>query len=290
MIDMTPAANSSTSPVAPPSGVPKSVMIASGIQMLGAMSLIGLLFFEWVQGGNTGLDGSGGGGFGVLALLTAVVTLVAATRGLRGRSAERPILGANQLAIILAIALFFSNLVFLWVFRTGGAPKWVYVVGNLLVYSGVVGLFAAQAEQPEPLDDSKVRIVGAAMVGLGIAIALAPALEYTKLGSRTLTGYEPGAPRIGVLLLLLGGITVFIGMKRAVGGASYADIGPYVLWPHVTIGLGIISAAPALAWMISGLWGNDFDPGIGVYLSIILGGALSAVGWFEASKRGASGR
>lgn len=290
MTDVVTPADSLTSPAAAVSGVSKMIVIASGIQLVGATALVVLLFLEWVRGGNTGLDGGGGGGFGILTLLTAGVTLFAATSALRGRSTERPILGVNQLAMILAFALFFANLVFLWVFRTGGAPKWVYVVGNLLIYSGVVGLFASKPDQPAPLDDSRVRSIGAVMVALGLAIAVAPALEYTKLGSRTLTGYQPGAPRIGVLLLILGGITVFIGMKRVVGGASYSDIGPYVLWPHVTIGLGVIATAPAFAWMISGLWGNDFDPGFGVYVSIVLGVALSALGLFEASKRNARGR
>jgi hypothetical protein len=270
-------------------GVTKPAIITASVQIVAAGVIVVLLFLEWVRVGKVGLDGNGGGGFGVLALITALVALYVAVQTLRGRRVERSLLGPSQLASMLAIALFTSNLVFLWVFRTGGAPKWIYVVANVLIYVSVVGLFAPKAVLPEPLGDAGVRRIGAATALLGLVIALAPALPYTELGSRTLTGYEPGAPRIGVLLLIMGGITVFIGLQRALRGSSYADLGPYVLWPHVTIGLGVICTAPAFSWLISGWWGNDFNPGVGVYVSFVLGVGLTALGFFEAAKRGVRG-
>lgn len=270
-------------------GLTKPVLITTVLRIVASAVIVLLLFLEWVRGGNIGLAGNGGGGFGVLALITVIVTLVAAAQTLSGRRADRPLIGVNQLATMLAIALFFSNLVFLWVFRTGGAPKWIYVAANLLIYVSVVGLFASKPTQPAPLDDTQVRGIGVATVVLGVAIALAPALPYTELGSRTLTGYQPGAPRIGVLLLLVGGAAVYIGAHRIVRGAAHADLGPYVLWPHVNIGLGVIATAPAFAWLVSGLWGNDFNPGVGVYVSLVFGIALIALGFFEGAKRGARG-
>lgn len=290
MVDLAESVSGTVSaPSDDEGGLTKPALITASLQIVGAAAILVLLFLEWVRVGNLGLEGNGGGGFGVLALITALVTLYAGTQTLRGRRVERPLLGPSQLAAILAIALFASNLVFLWVFRTGGAPKWVYIFANVLIYVSVVGLFAPKAALPEPLDDAGVRRIGAATVVFGVAIALAPALPYTDLGSRTVTGYEPGAPRIGVLLLIMGGITVFIGLQRALRGSSYADLGPYVLWPHVTIGLGVICAAPAFAWLISGWWGNDFNPGSGAYASFVLGVGLTALGFFEAAKRGARG-
>ncbi|MFK8025540.1 MAG: hypothetical protein AB8G26_16395 [Ilumatobacter sp.] len=270
-------------------GVSKVVLITAALQIIASLGMILLLFLEWVKGGNIGLSGNGGGGFGILALITALVALYAAAQAVRGKSSERSLIGANQMTMILAIALFFSNLVFLWVFRTGGAPKWIYVTSNLVIYVSVVGLFASKPDTPEPLDDGEVRRIGVATVVLGALIALAPALAYTELGSRTLTGYEPGAPRIGILLLLVGAATIYVGAQRIVGGAAHADMGPYVLWPHVNIALGIIATAPAFAWTVSGLWGNDFDPGYGVYVSLLFGFALTGLGFYEAAKRGARG-
>ncbi len=130
---------------------------------------------------------------------------------------------------------------------------------------------------------------GIAITVLGLLIALAPALEYTKLSSRTFTGYEPGAPRIGVLLLLVGGITMLFGIQRMMRDVSWGDIGPYVLAPHSTIGLGVLALGAPMAWTISGLWGSDFDPGIGSYLSVLLAILLIAVGVVEARARGARG-
>ncbi len=267
----------------------RSVRIASIIQIAGATLLLGLLTQEWVRGGRTGLSGNGGGGFGVLALVTSLVVLYAAVQGLRGRRTETAIVGPNQLGTALAVSLFFSNLVFLWVFNTGGAPKWVYVGANAVAYAGIIGMFSVRAEKPAPLADATVRALGLATVVLGLAAAAAPLLEYTKLSSVTFTGYEPGAPRIGLLFLLVGGFTVFYGVHRIVRGAAMADLGPYVLLPHATIGLGVLATAPALAWMISGLWGNDFDPGVGVYVNVVAGFGLLALGLLEAAKRSARG-
>ena len=274
------------------SGVPpltKSVRIASIIQMCGAGLLIVLLFLEWVRGGRTGLEGNGGGGFGVLALLAALVVLYAAVQGLRGRRVETKLFGPNQLGIALSLSVFTSNLVFLWVFTTGGAPKWVYVASNVMVYSSILGLFSVRSEKPPPLPDQTIRGLGAATAALGLVIGAAPLLEYTKLSSISFTGYEPGAPRIGILLLLIGALTVFYGVHRVIRGSRMTDLGPYALWPHATMGLGVLATGPALAWVISGLWGGDFDPGIGAFVNLIAGVALIGVGIFEAAKRAAKG-
>lgn len=272
-----------------PAVIGRAARIASGVQVAGALLLLVLLALEWVRGGRTGLEGNGGGGFGVLALLTALVVLVAAGSALLGRRAETRLVGPNQLAIVLGLALFTSNLVFLWVFTTGGAPKWVYVASNAIVYAGIVGLFSARPTKPEPLPDRSIKVLGLATALLGLAVAAAPLSAYTVLSSVTFTGYEPGAPRIGLLLLFVGGLTVFYGVHRLVRGERMADLGPYVLWPHATMGLGVLATAPALAWLVSGLWGPDFDPGLGVYLSVLAGLCLVGVGAFEAVKRDVRG-
>lgn len=277
-----------TTPAADPD-VSKPLRISSIVRIVTAVLLLLLLTQEWVQGGNTGLEGGGGGGFGILTLITAVVVLYASVQALRGRRAETRIFGPNQLAIALTVTLFFANMVFLWVFRTGGAPKWVYVAGNVALYAGIVGLFAVNPTKAEPVDDRSARAYGIAMTVVGVLIAAAPTLGYTDLGSRTLTGFEPGAPRIGIALLLFGAIVVFIGLHRVGGGVGFADLGPYVLLPHVTMQLGIVATGIPAAWMISGLWGNDFDPGIGVYASVLLGVALILVGAHEAKRRNAPG-
>ncbi len=274
-------------PLVPP--VTRSVRIAAGVQIVGAVLLLVLLALEWVRGGRTGLEGNGGGGFGVLTLLTAIVVLYAAIQGLRGQRSVTRIVGPNQAAIVLAASLFFSNLVFLWVFNTGGAPKWVYVGANAITYAGILGLFSTRADIPDPLPDRMIRALGGATVAAGLAIAAAPFLAYTELSSVTFTGYEPGAPRIGILLLLVGGVTVFYGLHRVIRGQRMADVGPFVLWPHATMGLGVLATAPALAWLISGLWGNDFDPGAGVYASVVAGLALVATGAYEAGRRSVKG-
>lgn len=267
----------------------KSVRIASGVQIAGATLLLVLLFLEWVRGGRIGLQGNGGGGFGLLALATAVVVLYAAIQGLRGQRTETRILGPNQVAIALALSLFFSNLVFLWVFTTGGAPKWVYVASNAIVYASILNLFSVTPSRPEQLEDQQVRILGGVTVACGVLIAVAPLLTYTKLSSISFTGYEPGAPRIGLLFLIIGGITVFYGLHRLIGGQKLPDLGPFVLLPHATMGLGILATAPALAWLISGLWGSDFDPGVGVYLSVVAGVLLFVTGLYEANRRAVKG-
>lgn len=269
--------------------VTKSVMIASGVQIAGAVLLIVLLFLEWVRGGRIGLQGNGGGGFGVLALVTSLVVLYAAVQGLRGQRSETKLLGPNQLAIALALSLFLSNLVFLWVFSTGGAPKWVYVASNAIVYASILNLFSVSPDRPEQLEDGHVRMIGGLTVLCGLVVAAAPLLTYTRLSSVSFTGYEPGAPRIGLLFLIIGGLTVFYGMHRMLKGRSFGDLGPFVLLPHATMGLGVLATAPALAWMISGLWGSDFDPGVGVYVSVLAGLSLFATGLVEARRRAAKG-
>lgn len=267
----------------------KPLLISGCIRIVGSVVLVFLLTQEWVRGGRTGLEGNGGGGFGILTAVTAVVTLVAAVNDVRGRRATRPVLGVSQLSLMLCVSLFFSNLVFLWVFSTGGAPKWVYIMLNVMMYAGIVSLFAPSAERAAPLDRARIRVFGIATIVIGVLMALAPALEYTKLSSRTFTGYEPGAPRVGVLLLIVGAVTVFFGIQRVTRDASWGDIGPYALAPHVTIGLGVLALATPLAWTISGIWGSDFDPGIGTYLGVLLGFALVAVGVVEARARNARG-
>lgn len=267
----------------------RAVRIASVVQIAGAVLLLVLLALEWVRGGRTGLEGNGGGGFGILTLVTAIVVLYAAIQGFRGRRTATRLIGPNQAAIVLAASLFFSNLVFLWVFNTGGAPKWIYVGANAITYAGIIGLFSVRPEVPDALSDPTIRLLGAATVAAGLAVAAAPMLAYTELSSVTFTGYEPGGPRVGILLLLVAAITVFYGLHRVVRGEGMADAGPFVLWPHATMGLGVLATAPALAWLISGLWGNDFDPGIGVYLSVLAGLALFAVGGYEAVRRSIRG-
>ena len=269
--------------------VTKSVLIASGVQIAGAVLLIVLLFLEWVRGGRIGLQGNGGGGFGILTLVTSLVVMYAAVQGLRGQRSETKLLGPNQLAIALALSLFLSNLVFLWVFTTGGAPKWVYVASNAIVYASILNLFSVSAERPAQLEENQVRLLGGVTVACGLAVAAAPLLTYTRLSSVSFTGYEPGAPRIGLLFLIIGGLTVFYGLHRLLKGTSFCDLGPFVLLPHATMGLGILATAPALAWMISGLWGSDFDPGAGVYVSVLAGLSLFATGLVEARRRAAKG-
>lgn len=269
--------------------VTRSVRIAASVQIVGGVLLLVLLGLEWVRGGRTGLEGNGGGGFGVLTLITALVALYAAVNGLLGRRSETRIVGPNQAVIVLAASLFFANLVFLWVFNTGGAPKWVYVGANAITYASILGLFSTRAEIPPPLADRTVRLLGAATVAAGIVVGLAPLLDYTELSSITFTGYEPGAPRIGVLLLFVAFGTVFYGLHRMIRGTAMADVGPFVLWPHVTMAFGVVATAPAMAWLISGLWGNDFDPGLGVYVSVLAGLALLAIGAYEAIRRSAKG-
>ncbi|MGI9597919.1 MAG: hypothetical protein ACR2QK_17270 [Acidimicrobiales bacterium] len=267
----------------------RSVRIAASIQIAAAILLLVLLFLEWVRGGRIGLEGNGGGGFGILTLITALVALYAAVQGLRGHRSETRLLGPNQMATALALSLFASNLVFLWVFNTGGAPKWVYIGSNAIVYASVLGLFSSRPDQAPPLADRQIRGLGIATAALGVAIAAAPMVEYTKLSSVTFTGYEPGAPRIGLLFLIVGAVTTFYGVHRAAKGAPMADLGPFVLWPHITMGLGVLATAPAFAWMVSGLWGTDFDPGVGVYLNLLAGLGLFGVGLLEALRRSAIG-
>lgn len=281
----TPVSDSSVSDSAPFS---KPVLVASAIQSAASGLLIALLFLEWVKGGHIGLAGNGGAGFGLLTLAAAVAGIVAVVSRLTHRSSWR-LLGPSQLAFMLAIATFFTNLLFLWVFRTGGAPKWVYIAANLLIYSGVVGLFSDRPGMARPLESAQIRVIGVATAVLGVCIAAAPMLGYTKLGGRTLTGYEPGAPRVGVLLLLVGGVTIYCGIRRARSTVTLADIGTYVLWSHVTTGLGVLATAPAFAWVVSGLWGNNFSAGIGAFVSLVLGFALIALGLYESSRRGAPG-
>lgn len=265
------------------------LLISSIVCAAAAVLLLFLLTQEWVKGGYTGLEGNGGGGFGVLTLITALVILYAAARALRGQRTETRLFGPNQLAFALTLTLFVANLVFLWVFRTGGAPKWVYVAGNVALYAGIVGLFTSDPTTAEPVDDTSVRGYGIAMSVMGVLIALAPMLGYTDLGSVTLTGYEPGSPRIGLALLVFGAIIVFIGLHRAIQGAACNDPGRYVLWPHITMQLGIVVTGVPAAWMISGLWGDDFDAGIGVYVSVLLGVGLILIGAHEAKRRDAPG-
>ena len=57
----------------------------------------------------------------------------------------------------------------------------------------------------------------------------------------------------------------------------------------MTTGLGVLATAPAFAWAVSGLWGNNFGAGIGAFVSLLLGVALLAVGLAESSQRHAPG-
>ncbi len=267
----------------------KAVKISGGIRIASGVLLLVLLGLEWVKGGGTGLEGSGGAGFGVLTLITAVVTIVAAAQMMRGKRRETKLLGLSQLSFMLSLALFFTNLVFLWVYRTGGAPKWVYVGSNVMIYASVVGVFAATEAKPAGLGPAAIRKLGFATIAAGLLITLAPLLEYSKLSSGDFTGYEPGGPRVGLLSLVIGGIAVMLGLVRAVDTTGATEGGRYTTWPHIIMGLGIAAIAPAFAWLVTGLWSSGFDPGVGVYASLAAGVGLFAVGVVEGRQRNVPG-
>jgi hypothetical protein len=176
-------------------------------------------------------DSQGGAGFGIVAVVLGfLMLLVSLTLAAEKEFTIKPIaMGGNQILLSLGFASFITVLSFLIIARSGSfrALGDVRGAGWGAAGAGLVAYFLPQVvmagfgflgtSSSTPVNESDRQKIGFAVFVSGTLIAIAPLFEWFKTEEGAWTGYEPGAPRMGFLLLALGGAMALPGSTRPFG-------------------------------------------------------------------------
>ena len=283
------------------------VMILRSVHMLlAALYLLFVLFGPWTKrdGETFGFaSGDGGAGFGIVAFILALGLVALAAMRFMGRTRVLPGLGVEQLTVILGLAAWMNVIAFLvgWLKLypadgTGWGTVAAYFPASIIPQLGLLTLSAAEPDpEVDAIDEGRRRAFSIGAVVAGAGVALFPFLTWVSVDGISLTALEPGseegpsAPRFGFILLILGVVVVVAGLMR-LRKQGLAEPGPNALLSHALIAAGAIAIViPIAAFISAGQAPVDTGTGIGLWLGLLAGVAMVAIGAVETRVRGATG-
>ena len=243
-------------------------------------------------------DSQGGAGFGIVAaVLGVLMLLVSLTLAAEKEFTIKPIaMGGNQILLSMGFASLTTVLTFLIIVHSGSfrALGEVRGAGWGAAGAGLVAYFLPQVviagfgflgvSSSTPLDEADRQKIGFAVFVSGALIAVAPLFEWFKTEEGAWTGYEPGAPRMGFLLLALGGTMALVGFMR-LRPKGLVEPGGRLSHPHLQTVVSMSVISSLIAWLITGFQRDDMSTGVGVWIGLIAGILLLGVSVFELTKR-----
>ncbi len=243
-------------------------------------------------------DSQGGAGFGIVAVvLGALMVLVSLTLAAEKEFTIKPLaMGGNQILLAMGFASFTTILSFLIIVHSGSfrALGQVRGAGWGAAGAGLVAYFLPQAvmagfgllgaSSSTQINQSDKQKIGFVVLVSGALIAISPLFEWFKTEEGAWTGYEPGAPRMGFLLLAFGGVMTLVGFMR-LRPQGLAEPGGRLSHPHLQTIVSLSVIFPLIGWIITGLQRDDMSTGIGVWIGLISAIVLLGVSVFELTKR-----
>ena len=273
--------------------------------VLAVAHLVFVVFAPWTKrDGATyrAWEVEGGNGFGIIAMILAVVLVVLAGLRLAGRSRVLPGLGVEQLTVLCGAAATLNLIAFLVGWKatfpasTGWAIPAAYFSGSLIPQLGLLTVSAAEpAAGVSPMPESRRRTASLVAAVAGIGVIVFPFLTWLSSGGISLSAFdsrndtnEVSGPRFGYLLLTLG-VTVVVAGAMRLRARGLAEPGPNLLLSHALLGVGAVSTLVPLAAVISVLRVDGLSAGIGAWLALIAGVVLVLVALDENRVRHAVG-
>jgi len=263
----------------------------------------GAAFGKWAKRGDPDegvLSADGGTGFGLIAVILAVALVALAVMRLMGKTKVLPGLGVEQLTVLLGIAAWMNILAFVvgWLATFEAGTGWGVVVAyfpaSLIPQLGAITLSATEpATTINELDGAKRRTFSIATLLAGVGVALFPFLAYISSGNISLSamdgkvGDSLSGPRFGYMLLIFGVAVVGASLMR-LRPQGLAEPGANALIGHATLAVGLVAFLVPFATLIS-IFRHEanLSAGIGLWLGLLAGLALMAVGVVENRSRGA---
>ena len=243
-------------------------------------------------------DSHGGAGFGIVAVVLGVLMLlVSLTLAVEKEFTIKPLaMGGNQILLAMGFASFTTILSFLIIVHSGSfrdlgqirGAGWGAAGAGLIAYflpqAVMAGFGLLGASSSTPINQSDKQKVGFVVFISGALIAIAPLLQWFKTEEGTWTGYEPGAPRMGFLLLAFGAVMALTGFMR-LRAKGLAEPGGRLAHPHLQTIVSLCVISPLIGWLITAAQRDDMSTGIGVWIGLIAGIMLLGISVFELTKR-----
>ena len=205
-------------------------------------------------------------------------------------------MGGNQILLAMGFASFTTILSFLIIIHSGSfrdlgqirGAGWGAAGAGLIAYflpqAVMAGCGLLGASSSTPINQSDKQKVGFVVFISGALIAIAPLLQWFKTEEGTWTGYEPGAPRMGCMLLAFGTVMALTGFMR-LRPQGLAEPGGRLAHPHLQTIVSLCVISPLIGWLITAAQRDDMSTGIGVWIGLISAIVLLGVSVFELTKR-----
>ena len=256
---------------------------------------------KWVKLKNErfgGFDSHGGAGFGIVAVvLGALMLLVSLTLAAEKEFTIKPLaMGGNQILLAMGFASFTTILSFLIIVHSGSfrdlgqirGAGWGAAGSGLVAYflpqAVMAGFGLLGASSSTPTNQSDKQKIGFVVLVSGALIAIAPLLQWFKTEEGAWTGYEPGAPRMGFLLLAFGAVMGLVGFMR-LRSKGLAEPGGRLSHPHLQTIVSLSVISPLIGWLITAAQRDDMSVGVGVWIGLLAGMMLLGISVFELTKR-----
>ena len=243
-------------------------------------------------------ESQGGAGFGIVAVvLGALMLIISLVVAAEKEFKIGPFaIGGNQLLLALSTASFTTLLSFLIVIHSGsfralGSIKgagWGAAGACLVAYFFpqviITGLGFFGVATSTSLNENDSKKVACGVFVSGALITISPFLEWFKTEENSWTGYQPGSPRMGFLLLVLGATMTLVGLMR-LRPKGLVEPGGRLAHPHLQTVVALAVISPVVGWVITGFQREDMSIGIGVWVALIAGLLLLGVALFEFTRR-----
>ena len=243
-------------------------------------------------------DSQGGAGFGIVAVvLGALMVLISLTLAAEKEFTIKPLaMGGNQILLAMGFASFTTILSFLIIVHSGSFRElgqirgagWGAAGAGLVAYflpqAVIAGFGLLGASSSTPTNQSDKQKIGFVVLVSGALIAIAPLLQWFKTEEGAWTGYEPGAPRMGFLLLAFGAVMGLVGFMR-LRSKGLAEPGGRLSHPHLQTIVSLSVISPLIGWLITAAQRDDMSVGVGVWIGLLAGMMLLGISVFELTKR-----
>ena len=272
---------------------------------LAVLYLAFVVFGKWAKRGDPDegvFSVDGGSGYGIVAVVLGIAILALALMRLGGRTRVLPGLGVEQLTVILGIAAWMNLVAFFvgWLATFPAGTGWgvvaAYFPASIIPQLGLLTLSAAEPDDNvQPIEAGSRRTFSLVAALAGAGVALFPFMAWLTAGDIALSAMDGSAgnprsgPRFGFILLIFG-VAVLVGALMRLRSRGLAEPGPNALLGHVLIAAGLVAVLiPIATWISIVRFPADLGAGLGLWLGLLAGVAMVAVGMAENRARGAVG-